>query len=64
MSKNDRLLYLNLIKLMIGLSLTIISLIPTISHPMHISLLVAGIFIIGMSGDGLLKWFGEKQAIS
>jgi hypothetical protein len=61
MPKNNRLLISNLIKLMIGLILIIVSLLPTLSHRIHIYLLVVGVFIIGMSGDGFLKWYGEKK---
>lgn len=61
MPKNNRLLYSNLIKLIIGLMLIIVSQLPIISHRIHISLLVVGVFIIGMSGDGFLKWYGEKK---
>jgi hypothetical protein len=61
MSKSNRLLYLNLIKLIIGLILVIVSLIPMLSHRIHISLLVVGVFIIGMSSDGILKWYGERK---
>lgn len=61
MSKNNRLLVSNLIKLMIGIILIMGSLLPTLSHRIHIYLLVIGIFIIGMSGDGFLKWYAEKK---
>lgn len=61
MPKNYRLLYSNLIKLIIGLLLLIFSLIPIVSHRIHIYLLVVGVFIIGMSGDGFLKWYAEKS---
>lgn len=60
MSKNtNRLLYSNLVKLIIGLGLIIASITSILSYSIHIVLLVAGIFIIGMSVDGMLVWYGK-----
>lgn len=61
MSKNTRLLYSSLVKLVIGLILIIVSLIPALSRSIHNALLVVGIFIVGISGDGLLIWYGKKK---
>lgn len=61
MSKNSTLLCSNLVKLVIGLILIGVSLIPNLSRSMHNALLVVGISIVGISSVRLLIRYGEKK---